>query len=78
MRRVLDAWRTCLEWLKVGYHVAPESYRNVPSHNMRADIAWAQKPGKTLEDQGLSDAPAGYLDDSTARAARRLIDFMGS
>jgi hypothetical protein len=34
-----------------------------------------QTPAAQLEADGLSDAPAVYLDDSTARAARRLLQF---
>jgi len=34
-----------------------------------------QTPAAQLEADGLSDTPATYLDDSTARAARRLLQF---
>lgn len=38
----------------------------------------AIKPGKALEADGADDPPTPYRDDSTAQAARRLIEFMGS
>lgn len=34
-----------------------------------------QTPAAQLEAEGLSDTPARYIDDETARAARRVLVF---
>ena len=72
---MLAALRCAVDWLKTGYQSTPSSYRHVTGYNVAADIAWAQRPGKALEDDGLSDEPSPHRDDATAAAARRLLDF---
>lgn len=77
MSLVLAYWRRFYAFLYDGFTRAPESFTHTTGA-VSVDVDWSRKPGAVLDAEGVTDAPTHYRDDSTAQAARRLIEFMGS